>query len=103
MASISPRQCSEMDFMQDLGALYGTNFMTMLQSAMEVSGLSLTPKLEQIEALFNVLKGKDVLVNLPTGFGKSWIYSILPFINDFISSPTRQSRGRVGQERPGLD
>ena len=51
---------------------------------MHLSGLLHIPKLQQVEAVFNLLKGRDVLVNLPTGFGKSWIYSIIPFICDHL-------------------
>ena len=38
--------------------------------------LSLKPK--QVEALQNFTSGHDVFVALPTGYGKSVIYAILP-------------------------
>lgn len=37
-------------------------------------------KKEQLEALYNFVCRRDVFVNLPTGFGKSLIYQISPFI-----------------------
>lgn len=36
------------------------------------------PKPHQLEACVNILRGKDVLVNLPTGYGKTLIYQLLP-------------------------
>ena len=49
------------------------------QSASEV-GLSLKPK--QMEAIVNFCLGNDVFVSLPTGYGKSIIYAILPSVFD---------------------
>ncbi len=39
-----------------------------------------TVKKEQLESLFNFVCKKDVFVNLPTGFGKSFIYQIAPMV-----------------------
>ena len=36
------------------------------------------PKLQQLEAAMSILQGKDVLVSLPTGYGKTLIYQLLP-------------------------
>jgi superfamily II DNA helicase RecQ len=44
---------------------------------------SLPLKSEQIEAVRHMYNGKDVLLWLPTGFGKSVCYEILPFIMDY--------------------
>ena len=49
------------------------------RSAEEI-GLSLKPK--QLEAIQKFCSGKDVFVSLPTGYGKSVIYAILPSIFD---------------------
>lgn len=38
----------------------------------------------QREALLQHLKGKDVLVNLPTGYGKSVIFQAAPICKDFL-------------------
>ena len=42
-----------------------------------------TLKAQQREAVKHVWDGKDVFVLLPTGFGKSIIYEVLPFLFDF--------------------
>ena len=39
---------------------------------------------EQFRAVESVLRGKDVLAVLPTGFGKSLIYQILPDVFDYM-------------------
>ena len=50
-------------------------FETRLQSILSRFG-STELKNEQKKALFYLLSGKDVFVNLPTGFGKSLIYQL---------------------------
>ena len=37
---------------------------------------------KQIEAVRHFIEGKDVFVSLPTGYGKSIIYALLPFAFD---------------------
>ena len=44
---------------------------------------SLSLKSEQIEAVRHIYNGKDVFLCLPTGFGKSICYEIVPFIMDY--------------------
>ena len=39
-------------------------------------------KEEQKKALFSFVTGRDVFVSLPTGYGKSLCYALLPFIFD---------------------
>ena len=39
-------------------------------------------KEEQKKAILAVYEGKDVFVSLPTGFGKSICFQILPFVFD---------------------
>ena len=48
---------------------------------LERGSLSLKP--EQIEAVRHIYNGKDVFLCLPTGFGKSICYEIVPFIMDY--------------------
>ena len=36
------------------------------------------------ESILAFLNGNDIFVSLPTGFGKSVIYSVLPFVFDRI-------------------
>ncbi len=38
----------------------------------------------QAEAVQTVLQGQDVFVNVPTGYGKSLVYQILPFCANFL-------------------
>ena len=37
-------------------------------------------KQEQLEALYNFVCRRDVFVNLPTGFGKSLVFQMAPFV-----------------------
>ena len=43
-----------------------------------------TLKDEQLEAIVNFAQGKDCFVALPTGYGKSVIYGVLPYVFDAI-------------------
>ena len=45
-------------------------------------GLVLNEK--QFEAMAEFVKGHDVFVSLPTGYGKSIIYALLPLVFDQI-------------------
>ena len=44
--------------------------------------LGLVLKDKQVEAIQKFCQGLDVFVSLPTGFGKSMIYGLLPLIFD---------------------
>jgi len=48
-------------------------------------------KNEQKKALFYLLSGKDVFVNLPTGFGKSLIYQLSPLVAEELSKRRYQN------------
>ena len=43
-------------------------------------------KEEQKEAVRNIVNGRDFIAVLPTGFGKSLIYQLLPSMFAYISS-----------------
>jgi len=45
-------------------------------------GYSLKPK--QLEAVSTFMSGKDTFVCLPTGYGKSAVYAILPIAFDYL-------------------
>ena len=62
------------------------------QSAEEF-GLELKDK--QVEALEAILKGCDVFVSLPTGYGKSVIYALLPQAFDKLRGKTSLVYHRV--------
>lgn len=46
---------------------------------------------EQQDAIKAFFKGKDVFVNLPTGFGKSLIFQCLPLVADIVHDKPRGS------------
>ena len=48
-------------------------------------------KEKQFEAIHKFCSGNDVFVSLPTGFGKSIIYAILPLVFDRIRGKLRSS------------
>ena len=43
-------------------------------------------KEKQLESLISVLKGRDTFAILPTGYGKSLIYHLLPLVHDCVSN-----------------
>ena len=65
-------------------------FETSLQSILPRFGLT-ELKNEQKKALFYLLSGKDVFVNLPTGFGKSLIYQLSPLVAEELSKRRYQN------------
>ena len=50
---------------------------------------SLKPK--QLEAVSTFMAGNDTFVSLPTGYGKSAIYAILPITSDCLLGTVRSS------------
>ena len=52
-----------------------------LAAAVKKMGLA-SLKDKQVEAILSFVGGKDVFVSLPTGYGKSIIYAILPQVYD---------------------
>ena len=42
-------------------------------------------KLEQLQVVSSILNGRNVFAVLPTGYGKSFCYSCLPYMFDTIS------------------
>ena len=46
-------------------------------------------KAEQQEAITQFVLGKDVFVSLPTGFGKSLCYTLLPLVFDHLRGVER--------------
>ena len=53
-----------------------------VSSAALSCNLNFSLKKEQLQALSEYVQGKDVVVNLPTGYGKSLIYSLCPLVCD---------------------
>ena len=58
-------------------------FHTALKKAMECMGISdMKPK--QIDAIKSFVSDRDTFVTLPTGYGKSIIFAILPLLFNFL-------------------
>ena len=57
--------------------------MDVSKAIKEVSGcLEITLKEKQYEAIEGFCSGNDVFVSLPTGYGKSLIFAVLPLVFD---------------------
>ena len=54
-----------------------------ISSAVEEMGLN-PLKEKQLEAVMAFMSGSDTFVSLPTGYGKSIVYAILPLVFDKI-------------------
>lgn len=61
----------------------------IISKAAQSLGYSL--KKEQHEAVLKFITGNDVFISLPTGFGKSLCYIILPRVFDLIHSVAKKS------------
>ena len=59
------------------------NINAAIDHAMKTVGLA-SLKREQREAIQQFYSGKDVFVALPTGYGKSYCYALLPLAFDFL-------------------
>ena len=66
-----------------------------IRSSLQVFGYDRV-KPAQAEAVQAILQGQHVFVNLPTGYGKSLIYQMLPFCASFLL----ESMGKVTAEVP---
>ena len=58
------------------------NVREAISEASQQFGICLKEK--QFDAIYEFCSGSDVFVSLPTGFGKSIIYAILPLVFDRI-------------------
>ena len=55
-------------------------FCQCVQSVCKVFNVS-TLRERQLQALYSFVKGEDVFVNLPTGYGKSLIFQMAPLVH----------------------
>ena len=61
--------------------------------------MNLVMKEKQLEAMATFISGRDVFVSLPTGYGKSLIFALLPLVFDIIKGMihiTSSSCSRLG-------
>ena len=65
-----------------------------------LQGSELRLKGEQRQAIKLLYDGRDVFLWLPTGFGKSICYEVLPFMTDFRRRS--QQSGTMNEFRPSL-
>ena len=68
---------------QDLVSRYTMPQKEAITKAITVIGISRL-KEQQEQALLCFLSGNDTFVSLPTGYGKSIIYAILPLVFDLL-------------------
>ena len=80
--SISPKS-------QKMANLYGE----VVDICIKKLGENYSIKQKQFEAIDSILRGRDTLAILPTGYGKSLIYQLLPSI--FSMLPNRPGNGIV--------
>ena len=59
------------------------------EAALKLGYASLRP--EQLEVVIQFLSGRDVFAVLPTGFGKSLCFAVLPLAFDKLSRPTEKA------------
>lgn len=61
-----------------------------IHHAVKEAGLEKLKK-EQDRVISEFVSGKDVFVSLPTGYGKSLCYALLPLVFDFLRDPSGKS------------
>ena len=59
-------------------------------------------KPQQAEAIRHIYEGRDVFIWLPTGFGKSICYEVLPFMFDYHNSRELSSGAAKSPSAPSL-
>ena len=57
-------------------------FMKTLQRSLEKNNVTFNLKVKQVIGIYNIYQGRDVFALLPTGYGKSVIYQLLPDMFD---------------------
>jgi superfamily II DNA or RNA helicase len=67
---------------------YEYNFTEAVSYAVTACNLNFILRKEQMQALYEYTRGRDVVVNLPTGYGKSICYCLCPLICDSLRGVT---------------
>ena len=71
-------------------------FLSAIEYALRcISRENFAPKPQQLETVRQVCHGRDVFLWLPTGFGKTLCYKLLPFVSDY-----RRGKRSSGRESP---
>lgn len=65
-----------------------------IKHAMEKAGIE-TLKEKQLECIEKFMGKNDVFGSLPTGYGKSYIYALLPEIFNFIRGKSRHIESSI--------
>ena len=81
---------------------YDRGFIDALSSAVSFCGLKFLLKKEQIHSVKDCLKGRDMVINLPTGYGKSLCYTLCPLTTDNFCSVTRKEQRSILILHPSL-
>ena len=71
------------------GSQYYDRLNRVIIETAEKIGITLKDK--QFQAIYSFCLQKDVFVSLPTGYGKSVIYGILPLVFDNIKGKSQQT------------
>lgn len=72
-------------------ALYGNVIImaeTAISNVLRKYGFDFELKEEQRTVVFDILEKKDVFALLPTGFGKSMTYTLVPLVADEVGTCT---------------
>jgi superfamily II DNA or RNA helicase len=73
---------------RELFPYYEYNFTEAVSYAVTACNLNFILRKEQMQALYEYTRGRDVVVNLPTGYGKSICYCLCPLICDSLRGVT---------------
>ncbi len=89
--------------MSSLASVVSVDFDQATSYALQrLKSPEMTLKPEQVEAIRHVYGGKDVFVWLPTGFGKSICYEVLPFMFDYRKSRELSTEVAAVSSAPSL-
>lgn len=82
------------ELIEDQEPIQQPSKVAMLQTVIQKAALTLGYKQlkdKQEESIIEFAKGRDVFVSLPTGYGKSLCYTILPKVFDLLRNADRKS------------
>ncbi len=74
---------------------YEYNFTEAVSYAVTACNLNFILRKEQMQAIYEYTRGRDVVVNLQTGYGKSICYSLCPLICDSLRGVTSKEQRSI--------